>query len=260
MALHRRDWHVSVLVRRPGILEKTAHHLPGCQVSTDPGTVLSNCDAAVLCSPPAAIEASGPMLADLLPPTAAVTDAGSVKQSICSALADSIGPRFIGAHPMAGSEQSGIEAARHDLFASATCILTPPPHPDPHALALVRKLWTDAGCRLFETTPADHDRAVARISHLPHAAAAAIVSAALGDDPSPLRFASTGFRDTTRVAAAPHSLWTEILHDNRTEVSSAIADLQCRLQELKIALDRGDRHAIGAFLSRAANLRANSNH
>jgi prephenate dehydrogenase len=262
MALHRKDWSVSVLVRRPEALEKTARLLTGCQVSTDPAAVLGECDVAVLCSPPSAIKEAGPMLSSLLPSTAAVTDAGSVKRSICDSLAAPLGPRFIGAHPMAGSEKSGIDAARHDLFADAPCILTPPTDADPHALALVRKLWTDAGCRLFETSPADHDRAIARISHLPHAAAAAIVSAALDSDPTALRFASTGFRDTTRVASAPPSLWTGILLDNHEEVSHAIADLQTRLGELKIALDRGDRHAIKAFLTHAATLRAtmNANH
>jgi len=258
MALGRRgsDWHVSLWARRAEAAEEASRVLPDCAVSTSLADVVKDCDIAVLCTSPHAIASAGPELKKLLPSTAVVTDAGSVKDKIVTALEAELGSRFVGAHPMAGSEQNGIQAAREDLFDGAVCVLTPTRSTDPAALELVKKLWTAAGCVLRELAPAEHDRAIARISHLPHAVAASLVHAAVGANPSFAELGGGGYRDTTRIAGGPESMWAEIFLDNRSELLHGIADLQTALDTLKVALESGNRNALEAFLSDARRLRS----
>jgi prephenate dehydrogenase len=251
---HFRD--ISIWARREEAALDAASLLPCCRVSHDLATAVADADMAVLCLSPHAIEAIGPELVKHLPKHAVVTDAGSVKGKIVSRLEEVFGGRFIGAHPMAGSEQSGIRAARENLYDGAVCILTPTPHTDPSARNLAAELWTAAGCTLQEMSPEAHDRAMARISHLPHAAAAALVHAALGADPSLARLAGGGYRDSTRIAGGPEGLWAEIFLDNSAEVLNGIHDLQTALETLKLGLESGNRSAVEAFLADARTLRA----
>lgn len=245
--------------RREESLPAISAALPGCRVSCDLKIAVEGADLIVLCTSPRAIENSGGELAGLIPASTPVTDAGSVKVRIVAALEGALGGRFIGAHPMAGSEQSGISAARPDLFDGAVCILTPTPNSDPQALAAVRDFWKEAGCRVSEMSPASHDMAVARISHLPHAVAAALVQAALSKNPEVAALAGSGYRDTTRIAIGPEALWREIFLDNRDALLSAISDMQTHVEKLKTAISGGDEAAIEAFLREARNLRAQGN-
>ena len=127
---------------------------------------------------------------------------------------------------------------------------------DPGALKAVRDLWAAAGCVLRELGPAEHDRAIARISHLPHAAASSLVHAAVGANPSFAEFGGGGYRDSTRIAGGPESMWAEIFLDNREELLAGIGDLQTALGTLKLALESGNRNALEAFLSDARRLRS----
>ena len=258
MALRRSAsyWRVSVWARREEAAQEAALLLPGCRVSSDIAATVADCDLAVLCMSPHAIEAFGPDLKKILPPGAALTDAGSVKQKIVRSLEAFFGGRFIGAHPMAGSEQSGIRAAREDLYDGAVCILTPTASSETEAYELVARMWAAAGCDLREMPPSTHDRVIARVSHLPHAAAAALVLAAVSADPRAAEFSGGGYRDSTRIACGPEGLWAEILLDNRDEVVAGIHDMQTALGLLKSALAEGDRPALESFLSQARMLRA----
>jgi prephenate dehydrogenase len=261
MALRRGDplCDVSLWTRREASLPAVKAALPGCRVTCDLKSAVDGAEIVVLCTSPQAIENSGETLAQLLPAGTPVTDAGSVKSRIVASLEESLGGRFIGAHPMAGSEQSGISAARPDLFDGAVCILTPTPESDPGALGQVRRFWEEVGCRICEMSPGTHDMSVARISHLPHAAAAALVHAALSKNPEAVSLAGSGYRDTTRVAAGPETLWKEIFLDNREELLSGISDLQVALGVLKNALSCGDGEAVEAFLRKARFLRSKEN-
>ena len=258
MALGRHSTarDISLWARRPDAAEEAARVLPHCAVSTNLSEVVESCDLAVLCTSPHAIAAAGPELKNLLPPSAIVTDAGSVKAKIVAALEPVLGGRFVGAHPMAGSEQSGIQAAREDLFDGAVCLLTPTASTDPSALEAVRALWSAAGCVLREMGASEHDRAIARISHLPHATAASLVHAAVGANPSLAELGGGGYRDSTRIAGGPESMWTEIFLDNRDELLAGITDLQTALETLKLALQNGHRNALEAFLYDARRLRS----
>jgi len=261
MALRRGSspWDVVLWARREAAVAPVSFLLPGCRVTSDLAAAVEGADIVVLCTSPRAIEESGEILSKLLAPTTVVTDAGSVKRRIVSALERTLGGRFIGAHPMAGSEQSGISAARPDLFDGALCLLTPTAASSPDALEKVRQLWSDAGCELREMSAVAHDGAVARLSHLPHAAAAALVHAATQGGALSSALAGNGYRDSTRVAGGPEGLWAEILLDNVNEIEPAITDLQSALGELKSALMRGDRSAVEGFLAMARSLRSNEN-
>lgn len=249
-------YQVSVWARSGSSAAAAAARLPACLVSTDPEAVLGNASVAVFCMNPEAITHCAGLFAGFIAADAAVTDAGSVKAGISASLKKLFGGRFVGAHPMAGSEESGIGAARADLFESALCILTPDDAAHPQAAARIEALWTSAGCRLHHMTPAAHDAAMARISHLPHAVASALVQAALAGDPGRNQLAGGGYRDSTRIAAGPPGLWTEIFLANQSELSTALADVQERLETLRGAIETGDRQAVLDFLTLSQSLRS----
>jgi len=181
-------------------------------------------------------------------PHLVVTDMGSTKATVCRELAEEgRAGRFVGSHPMCGSHLQGLANARADLFADATVALTPCDETPPEALAAVRSLWESVGGRCERLDPADHDRAVASASHLPHVLAA--TSAALLDDDG-LRLAATGFRDVSRVAAGSPGLWRDILRENRHAVGERIAEARELLEGLERALGEDDAAAIEERLER----------
>lgn len=249
---------VGVWARREAAVEEARTRLPGCLVTSSLPEVVGGADIVVLCISPAAILESGNLLLPHLSSRSVVTDAGSVKARIVNSLEPVLGGRFVGAHPMAGSEQSGILAARADLFDGAACILTPTGNSDASALRVVRDFWAGVGCRVYEMAPDLHDRVVARVSHLPHAAAAALVRAVNAGGRARLELAGSGYRDTTRPAAGPERMWREILLDNRAELIAGLSDLQGSLEELKNALSRDDGDAVEDFLRESRELRGTS--
>jgi len=186
---------------------------------------------------------------------AIVTDAGSVKAAVVEELEGILGSRFVGSHPMAGSERSGFEAATASLFEGAACILTPTACTSAGSLERIRGLWTQVGCRLVEMSPEAHDATIARVSHLPHTVAALLVNAVAVrvDDVSPV--AGGGYRDTTRVAAGPAAMWSEILLENRRELIAGLDDFAMMAAELKRTLLAGDRPALESILARAKEIR-----
>lgn len=246
---------VTLWTRRESSLPKIRSAVPGCPVTTDLAAAVREADLVVLCTPPETIAACGETLGPLLKPGAIVTDAGSVKTEIVARLHASLGPNFVGAHPMAGSDRGGIESAEAGLFDEAVCILTPVEGTSPAALAGATAFWKSVGCQTVEMPPAAHDRAVALISHLPHAAAAALVNAAVEADAGSLTVAGPGFRDTTRVAGGHEDLWTEIFLQNREALADAIDDLQVALERFKTAARSNDRAAIHSLLAGARTRR-----
>ena len=184
-----------------------------------------------------------------------ITDVGSVKGQVVRELEPILGPRFIGSHPMAGSEKTGIDAARADLFVNAACLLTPTAGTSPADLARLREFWSALGCRLLEFGPDEHDVKVARISHLPHMMAAVTTLAALRRDPSAVSCVAGGFRDTTRVAGGDPGLWTGIAMGNRPALIDRLREASAAMDELIEILEGADEAALTAFLSEAQALR-----
>ena len=189
-----------------------------------------------------------------------ITDVGSVKVPVeneVGALVREKGGRFIGSHPMAGSEKTGLEFADGELFKGAPVILTPSAS-DPEEAAWTERLtrfWQALGARVSKMPAVEHDQLVASISHLPHLMAAALVRMVLRENPDAGNFSGGGFRDTTRVSAGPEDMWAGILADNREAVSDQLGALIEELESWKEALDTLDMEQLCGFLSQARKLR-----
>jgi prephenate dehydrogenase len=254
MALKSRcpHLHLTIWGRNTGAFEEIRRLKLADSVESDAVKAVADADLVILCIPVDAMEQIAITIAPHLRPDAVVTDAGSVKGCVVQRLEPLLGARFIGGHPMAGSEKSGISAARADLFAGAPCILTPGESTDPRALRLVSALWTTLGSRLTVMTPADHDRTVARVSHLPHALAFGLVNLVADSLPEGSQSLAAGsYRDATRVAASDPGLWTGILTENRTEVAGALRDMAKLLQAMASALGKESPGSLLDFLKRA---------
>ncbi|MDI6871300.1 MAG: prephenate dehydrogenase/arogenate dehydrogenase family protein [Bacillota bacterium] len=200
-------------------------------------------------------------------PGAVVTDTGSTKVQIHQAAAAAglaPGVIFLGGHPLAGSEASGVRAADPYLFENAFYIITAEEDAPPAAVGRLEELVRRTGAVPHRMTPAAHDRLVAAVSHLPHAVAAALVNAAVrvaGHDAAFLRFAAGGFRDTTRVAGSNPALWRQILLSNSAEVLQALRAFGEELAAVAQALETGDATALESWLGRAQeNRRALPHH
>ena len=214
----------------------------------------------ILCTPVETMAALAEQIAQaVLPPGCLITDVGSVKGSVVRALQPILGHRFIGSHPMAGSEKAGIETARADLFQNATCLLTPGVQtagPGNVALERLRSFWQALGCRVLEMSPEEHDEKVARISHLPHMMAAVTTLAALRSDPAAVACVANGFRDTTRVAGGDPGLWTGIALENRAALMAQLQAASDTLTELLEILGKPDEVELRRFLAEAQSLRS----
>ena len=183
---------------------------------------------------------------------------GSTKRGIV-AVADRLAARrplgFVGSHPMAGSDKSGWQTARADLFRGATVIVTPTDATEPRAIKSVTALWEALGARVSALDPETHDRTVAAISHLPHVAAWALVDAVGRFEPGALGFAARGFRDTTRIAAADPAMWRDVLLANADAVRASLGAFRVALDELERLLADGDATGLEALLRRLQTTR-----
>ncbi len=222
-------------------------------ITDDPIDAARGADLVVLCTPPDVMPAIAQRIAPELAAGAVVTDVGSVKRWLVAELNAIFGSRYVGAHPMAGSERGGLEAARADLFEGAICFQIPGANADNNAR--VRAFWQSLGCEVAECAAAEHDEIVARVSHLPHVVAAALLTGAEHLAGDPLRFSGPGLRDTTRLASGPAELWTGILAHNRDAVGRALCDLRRELERVEALLAAGDDSGLRAFLDRAVHLR-----
>jgi prephenate dehydrogenase len=186
-----------------------------------------------------------------------VTDVGSVKASIVGAVAD---PRFLGGHPMAGSEQDGVDGADADLFMGAVWVLTPTAATDDAAYSLVRSVVTDLGADVVALDPEHHDALVAVVSHVPHLAAASLMR--MADDRATehralLRLAAGGFRDMTRIASGHPGIWPDICAENRSAIVEVLDGLVAALTEVRGIVADADRDGLLTVLEQARAARAN---
>lgn len=189
---------------------------------------------------------------------AIVTDVGSVKAPVVAELEPIFaraGARFVGSHPMAGSEKTGMEFARPDLFRGAACLITETDRTDAAAAKRVDAFWTELGCRTARLTPEDHDLAVALISHLPHLVASLLVETALGESPQLGGFAGGGFRDSTRIASGSPGMWAEILMENRAAVAGALRQFHTKVAETLAFFETGSKEEIHRLLAEAKDRR-----
>ena len=209
--------------------------------TTDVREGLSRTGLAVVAVPLGGFDAVFSQIAELGPDQPVVTDVGSTKLRVAQqARARLPHPeRFVGAHPMAGSEQQGPEAAQADLFQGKVCILTPAAEADARAVRVVEALWQALGMRLIRLDALEHDQQTAATSHLPHLAAVMLVRTAMklgGWD-----VASTGFRDTTRLASSNPPMRADILANNREQVLRALTAFEEEVRAMRACLTDGER-------------------
>ena len=216
-----------------------------------PELAVQQAQLVILCTPVGMLSSILQTISAHLAPGAVVTDVGSTKASLVAA-AEKLMPahaRFVGSHPMAGSEKRGVQFARADLFNNALCITTPTGQTDPAALKTVEEFWNLLGMRTTRLSPLEHDRLLADVSHLPHAVAAALVAM---QEQRALELCGKGFLDLTRIAEGDGGLWRDILIDNRENVRPALNRLIEQLRNVEKFLDPARANELQAWLERAA--------
>jgi len=188
---------------------------------------------------------------------AIVTDAGSVKGGLVYEMEKMLpeGVYYIGAHPIAGSDRSGLDSARSDLFRNARCILTPTERSDPGALGKVMEMWRSLGSVVMTLGPEEHDRIYASVSHMPHMIAYALVNTVADVDPSYLGFSGQGFRDMTRIASSSPELWRDICRLNRENLMEMLTLFQKNLDSLGRYLRDFDSDSLEGEFRKARTLR-----
>lgn len=212
---------------------------------------VAQADLIVVCTPVAEIIPRVLEVADACPATALITDVGSTKAEIVGQLDQALvhgGRRraaFVGSHPLAGSEKTGPEFARADLFENRVVVMTPTRKTAQLAVALTRSFWESLGANVLIETPQRHDQSVAAISHLPHLVASALAAAT---PPADLCLAAGGWQDTTRVAAADAELWRQILADNRLHVLKSLDKFEKVLAQFRLALETDDQAKLRRLL------------
>lgn len=224
------------------------------KVLDDISDCVSGSDLVILATPISAFEEIFIKIDKSLKDGCIVTDVGSVKilphrwarKHLSAAV------RYVGSHPIAGSEKRGVEFARDDLFSGAQCILTKTKNTDASALKTLKGLWREIGCEVSVLTPAEHDRIFARVSHVPHVTAVALVNA---NDPEVLKYAGKGFVDTSRLASGPQNIWTDILLTNSENTARGIEKVIRELSRLQKAIENKNRKQIEKLLTNARQKR-----
>jgi prephenate dehydrogenase len=218
--------------------------------STDLAKAAAEADLMLFCTPVDKIVAGVREAARGCRAGALITDAGSVKAGICRELAGGLpaGVTFIGSHPLAGSERQGFEHADGNLFEARVCVITPNAGTPADQLTRLQNFWHSLGSAVIELSPAEHDRALAETSHLPHVVAAALAATL---SPGNRRLAASGFCDTTRIAAGDPDLWTAILLANSDEMAARLDTFGERVREFAAAIAKRDAAELKRLLQNA---------
>ena len=213
--------------------------------------VIKDADLVIFATPVNTILKLAPLVAKIIKPGCIVTDVGSTKKEIVVKL-DKIFKQFVGSHPLAGSEKRGILYAHADIFKDSLCLLTPSKKTNLAALAKIKKLWSRLGAKTVILSPENHDQVLSFTSHLPHILAFALL------DIVPARylgFASSGLKDTTRIAASDSQLWTDIILTNAKNIIQAIDLFEGNLEKMKKAIRRQDRKLLFKIIKKAKSRR-----
>lgn len=201
-------------------------------------------------------------IAEALPATCVLTDAGSTKQDVIAAARAGLGAKisqFVPGHPIAGAENNGAEAARAGLYQGKPYILTPLPENPPAAVATVRAAWESCGAKVSRMEPDRHDHVFAAVSHLPHLVSFALMEELAGrpDAETYFRHAGSGFRDFTRIAGSHPEMWRDISMANKDALVAELEAFIAKLSGMRDLLESGDSDALEALFSRAREARLN---
>ena len=230
--------------------------------TTDLLAAVSNSDLIILCTPLGQMRSLAQQFLPALKRGAIVTDVGSVKADVVRELESIIanaGAHFIGSHPMAGAEKTGVAAARNNLFENAVCVLTPTKKTNSAALKKLGQFWKSLGARVLKMDAAQHDLLVSRSSHLPHVVAATLAGLVLNpaNPKTQSQLCATGFRDTTRIASGSPEMWRDIALANRKKLSRSVDAFVSELKRFQAVLKKSDGQAVEQFFAIAKQRRDN---
>lgn len=244
VGIGRREASLAVALQMGSITESSLSLADGVQ----------DAELVVLCTPVQMIVEQAKLVAEHCAPDALITDVGSTKAEIVQNLGTQLarGVRFLGSHPLAGSDRSGPEAAFSSLYQDRLVVLTPTEETPAADVQTLRSFWESVGAYVKEMSAPRHDQAVAMTSHLPHVVAAAL-SASLPEELNAL--AASGFRDTTRIAAGGAELWRQILLENAENVVEALSAFEAHLSAFRTAIDQRDSARLTELLTQAKEAR-----
>ncbi|HEY5674538.1 MAG TPA: prephenate dehydrogenase/arogenate dehydrogenase family protein [Malonomonas sp.] len=228
--------------------------------SRDPVEAVRDADVVFLATPVQTLAEVTRQFLPGLKPGAIITDGGSVKGEVAKALEPLMpeGIYFVPGHPIAGTENSGAEAAFASLYRGKRCILTPTEQTNPQALALVEQMWTIAGSQVVKMSLEKHDKVLAAISHLPHMVAYSLVNAVGSYDhyeENILEYSAGGFRDFTRIASSDPTMWRDIAETNREALLEMMGQFEVFFAELKADVAQGSGEKLFEFFLRSKQLR-----
>jgi prephenate dehydrogenase len=230
--------------------------------TTDLFAAISNSDLIILCTPLAQMAALAKQILPALKRGAIVTDVGSVKSGVVrelESLFQKSGAHFIGSHPMAGAEKTGVAAARENLFENAVCVLTPTKKSNANSVRKLEQFWKSLGARVLKMDAAQHDLLVSRTSHLPHVVAATLANLVLNPSNSKAQsqLCANGFRDTTRIASGSPEMWRDIALANRKNLSRSVDAFVGELKKFQATLKSSDAKAVEKYFATAKSRRDN---
>ena len=236
--------------RRAESLEVARNRGAVDETATEIAAGVSGAELIVVCTPVGRIVEHVRQAARHCHAGALITDAGSTKAEIVEQIGGTLerGVRFVGSHPLAGSEKTGPEAARSDLFEARLVLVTPSAGSEPGDVREVGRFWEALGARVQTMPPDEHDQRLATTSHLPHLAAAALAAMT---PPDCLPLVAGGWLDTTRIAAGDAEMWTQIFRANRGHVLQSLAALERTLAEYRRALTDDDAARLTRLLTEA---------
>lgn len=230
------------------------------EVAVDWSRALPGAEVVLIAAPVGQMEAISAAMAPFLDPDTIVTDAGSTKRDVVATLRCNLAPHLasvVPAHPIAGAENSGVDAALATLYRDRRVVVTPLPESSPAAIARVFELWRACGALVSSMSPEEHDRLFAAVSHLPHLLAFALVHefAARDDADRLFGFAAGGFRDFTRIASSHPEMWRDICVANRQALIGELDAYTAELARLRALLVDRNGTALEATFDRARNTR-----
>jgi prephenate dehydrogenase len=252
---------IGLALRRRGLARHVVgigRSLTNLQVAADRGAVsatttslpqgVAEAELTIVCTPVGEIAGHVRQVAAACPAGALITDVGSIKSQIVSELDGSLprGVRFVGSHPLAGSEKGGAGAASETLFEGRTVVVTPTERTAEADRQTLVEFWTSLGARVVIDTAQRHDQTLASTSHLPHLLASALAAATPREQ---LPLTATGWADTTRIAAGDPELWQQILLGNRQPVLEALSRFELLLSEMKAAITAESASKLKEFLA-----------
>lgn len=247
-------------VRREASLEECRQLKAADFVTTRIAEAVAEAELVIFCTPLGQMRRLAAEARQFVKTGTLITDVGSVKVSVVQDLEpifSQVKAEFVGSHPMAGSEKTGMGAARAELFQNAICLVTPTKRNSMDSINRIEGFWKDLGGRPVRLSPETHDDLVSRSSHLPHVVAAELANYVLSPvhPPEQALVCANGFRDTTRIAAGSAEMWRDIALANRRNLARVLGVFIEDLQEFQLALEREDVEAVEEFFTKAKQRR-----